>query len=290
MTMINADFCAPMALSHGMVESLYRKNPDFIFLPTIINEQSYTKKLEKEELFRQKDTDSYFCYYSSYAGSILNFLPGFDFKNKILHPKLRLNNTTDEAVGNMLADSISEILSVKREDIVKAYIESRLEFMDKKKNFVKQGKSVLNKKTDKPKILLLGRPYTLFDKRINLGIPAKLESMGFDILSQSMLDLENEDKNADHLENMHWYFGQQILLALESVRKNRDLYPIFLTCFRCSPDSYLINYFRDYMEKAGKPYLILQLDEHSSDVGYMTRIEAAIDTFVSDFNLKKTNF
>jgi predicted CoA-substrate-specific enzyme activase len=288
MAMINADFCAPMALSHGMVESLYRKNPDFIFLPTIINEQSYTKKLDKEELFRQKDTDSYFCYYSSYAGSIINFLPGFDFKNKILHPKLRLNNTTDEAVGNMLSDSISEILSVKKEDIVKAYIESRLEFMDKKKNFVKQGKSVLNKKTDKPKILLLGRPYTLFDKRINLGIPAKLESMGFDILSQSMLDLENEDKNADHLENMHWYFGQQILLALESVRKNRDLYPIFLTCFRCSPDSYLINYFKDYMEKAGKPYLILQLDEHSSDVGYMTRIEAAIDTFVSDFNLKKT--
>ncbi|MCP4023419.1 MAG: hypothetical protein GY729_16360, partial [Desulfobacteraceae bacterium] len=34
------------------------------------------------------------------------------------------------------------------------------------------------------------------------------------------------------------------------------------------------------------PYLVLQLDEHSSDVGYMTRIEAAVDTFKNDFTRK----
>ncbi len=68
--------------------------------------------------------------------------------------------------------------------------------------------------------LVLGRPYALFDTRINLGIPARLEQMGFDLVNQT--------------------------------------------------------------------YLILQLDEQSSDVGYMTRIEAAADTFVNDFKIRKT--
>jgi predicted nucleotide-binding protein (sugar kinase/HSP70/actin superfamily) len=31
MNTINADFCAPMALAHGLVESLSRKNVDYIF-------------------------------------------------------------------------------------------------------------------------------------------------------------------------------------------------------------------------------------------------------------------
>jgi predicted nucleotide-binding protein (sugar kinase/HSP70/actin superfamily) len=48
-----------------------------------------------------------------------------------------------------------------------------------------------------------------------------------------------------------------------------------------------MNYFKDEMERLGKPYLILQLDEHSSDVGYLTRIEAAVDTFYSDHKTRK---
>jgi predicted nucleotide-binding protein (sugar kinase/HSP70/actin superfamily) len=44
-----------------------------------------------------------------------------------------------------------------------------------------------------------------------------------------------------------------------------------------------VTYFKEMMEKANKPYLIIQLDEHHSDVGYQTRIEAGIDSFRNDF-------
>ena len=45
------------------------------------------------------------------------------------------------------------------------------------------------------------------------------------------------------------------------------------------PDSFTIEYFKRIMDKYGKPYLILELDEHDSNVGYETRIEAAVRSF-----------
>ena len=290
MKLINADFCTPMALTHGMVTALDRKGVDFIFLPSLISEQNLLGPLPMEEAFGTKATDSYFCYYSSYAATIINNLPGMDFKGNLLHPTMRMNNVSDEIIGERLADDLADVLSLTKEAIVHAFIDAKKAFAAKTRAWVAQGKKRLAAPGNKPKILLLGRPYALFDKRVNLGIPARLESMGFDIVSQSMMELSaNPTDLPDHVANMHWYFGQQILLALDAVRKTPDLYPVFLTCFRCSPDAYLMNHIKDAMEKMGKPYLILQLDEHGSDVGYLTRIEAAVDTFVADHNLRDTN-
>ncbi|MCK7481238.1 MAG: hypothetical protein M0C28_31620 [Candidatus Moduliflexus flocculans] len=45
-------------------------------------------------------------------------------------------------------------------------------------------------------------------------------------------------------------------------RRLRGLYPVLVTSFRCSPDSFVVEYFKRLMDSKGKPYLILQLDEH----------------------------
>ncbi|MCP3871717.1 MAG: hypothetical protein GY699_00970 [Desulfobacteraceae bacterium] len=286
MKMINADFCAPMALSHGMVESLSKKDVDFIFLPAIINEQSLVEKLSDEMPFTEKMTDAYFCYYSSYAPAIIDNLPSYNFKVPIVSPKIKFNNINDETIANNLAKSLTKDILVSEEKIRSAFLQANANFNQKKKYLIEYGNKILSKADGKQKILLLGRPYALFDKSVNLGIPIKLEKMGFDLVSQAMLDLDIKTIKPDHIENMHWYFGQQILMAAQIAARTKDVYPVFLTCFRCSPDAYLITYFKEIMENAGKPYLVLQLDEHSSDVGYMTRIEAAVDTFKNDFRSK----
>jgi predicted nucleotide-binding protein (sugar kinase/HSP70/actin superfamily) len=63
------------------------------------------------------------------------------------------------------------------------------------------------------------------------------------------------------------------------VARTEGAYPVLVTSFRCSPDSFAVDYFKKIMESHEKPYLILQLDEHESSVGYETRIEAAIRAF-----------
>jgi len=96
-----------------------------------------------------------------------------------------------------------------------------------------------------------------------------------------MLSCDGKDlKSVEPLLNeLPWYYASEIMKAAEVVAQSRDAYPVFITAFKCSPDSFVIEYFKKLMESHEKPYLILQLDEHDSSVGYETRIEAAIRSF-----------
>ena len=50
-----------------------------------------------------------------------------------------------------------------------------------------------------------------------------------------------------------------------------------------------MDYFKEIMAAHHKPYLILQLDEHESNVGYETRIEAAIRSFQNHHAVTRRN-
>ena len=116
-----------------------------------------------------------------------------------------------------------------------------------------------------------------------------LEDSGIELLYQTMFDDEpsSDQCHSAYLDRMHWHFGHQILTASELAIKEKNVYPVFITSFRCSPDAYVMTYFKELMEEAHKPYLIIQLDEHNSEVGYQTRVEAGIDAFVNDFKQRQ---
>ena len=51
------------------------------------------------------------------------------------------------------------------------------------------------------------------------------------------------------------------------------LHIIYLTNFKCGPDSYI----SAYVGRLGQAFLTLQFDEHQNDAGAMTRCEAYLD-------------
>ena len=67
--------------------------------------------------------------------------------------------------------------------------------------------------------------------------------------------------------------------AAQVAAKTPGLYPVLITSFKCSPDAFIQDYFKKLMDTHDKPYLVLELDEHDSSVGYETRIEAAVRAF-----------
>jgi len=281
---VNSDFCAPLVLTHGIIKSLLDKNPDYIFLPAIINEQNLLEQLPAEEKYVEKSTDCYFCFYSQYASTIVNAIPSLSLNDRLISPKIKFNNRKIEQVALDLAESLTGVLNFPAEKISGTFLEAWNEYQADKNRWKDEGKNILETGTDKIRILLLGRPYAVFDEKINLGIPGKIEKAGYEMIHQAMLDLKaDDDDRSGIISRMHWFYGQQILLAAEEILKHENIYPVFLTCFRCSPDSYLLSYFKKMMDDAGRPYLVIQLDEHSSDVGYETRVEAALDSFINDF-------
>jgi predicted nucleotide-binding protein (sugar kinase/HSP70/actin superfamily) len=80
----------------------------------------------------------------------------------------------------------------------------------------------------------------------------------------------------DEIKPMYWRFGQKILGVAELIRNDPRLYGIYITNFGCGPDSFIQHFFKDAMR--GKPYLEIEIDEHSSDVGAITRLEAFLDS------------
>ena len=78
---------------------------------------------------------------------------------------------------------------------------------------------------------------------------------------------------------MYWYHGQRILKAAELVRQRDDLEAVYVTNFGCGPDSFLLSYFARAMGE--RPYLEVEVDEHSSDAGVITRCEAFLDSLGS---------
>jgi predicted nucleotide-binding protein (sugar kinase/HSP70/actin superfamily) len=130
-------------------------------------------------------------------------------------------------------------------------------------------------------VVLLGRPYTVLSEWMNKGIPQTFASMGVPVFYQDMLSYSNEDvaSIAPLLRDVHWHYAAKILEAAEVTARTPGAYPVLVTSFKCSPDSFITGYVRQILESHGKPYLVLELDEHDSRLGYETRIEAAVRAF-----------
>lgn len=116
---------------------------------------------------------------------------------------------------------------------------------------------------------------------MNKGIPDIFTRMGIKTFFQDMVypDELQSDETEHLLQKIPWYFASKILETAKTAATTKNLYPVLITAFKCAPDSFIIEYFKKLLNKYHKPYLILQIDEHDSNVGYETRIEAAIRSF-----------
>jgi predicted nucleotide-binding protein (sugar kinase/HSP70/actin superfamily) len=113
---------------------------------------------------------------------------------------------------------------------------------------------------------------------MNLNLPKKFRDLGILAIPIDFLDLDYAPLRGD-FHNMYWHYGQRILSAAEMIRNDQRLFPIYISNFACGPDSFLIHYFK---EKLGeKPFLLMEIDEHSGDAGFITRCEAFLDSIRS---------
>lgn len=126
-----------------------------------------------------------------------------------------------------------------------------------------------------PAAVIVGRSYNTCDLDVSQDLPYKLKKMGVLAVPIELLPLETVDLS-DRYPNMYWRSGQDILATARLVRQHPRLQAIYLSNFVCGPDSFLINYFRCIMR--GKPFLELELDDHTADAGIVTRCEAFFES------------
>jgi predicted CoA-substrate-specific enzyme activase len=278
---VNSDFCAPIIHAHGAFSECLQRGADFIFFPSMVNENNPG---QEEHRFKKKTTDAFFCYYSQYLPSIMSKLTAVDVESRLISPLILFNSQTEEEITESLHAALhGQFPRVGLEQVREAFTENFGRFSAAKADWL----GYYGKTTDpgRIEIALAGRPYIAMNRGLHLDIPAKLEALGTKVYWQDEFDLAgfNPAYSAKYLERMHWQFGKQILKLAEYAAQKPNLFIVFITSFRCSPDSFIISYLQDIMEHYGKPFLILQVDEHSSSVGYETRIEAGVTSFRTFF-------
>jgi len=128
---------------------------------------------------------------------------------------------------------------------------------------------------DRPGIVLVGRPYNTCDPGVCLDLPRKLRKLGAVPIPIDCLPVRAVDITDAH-PDMYWRSGQDILGAARIVAEDERLQAIYLTSFYCGPDSFLLSYFRRLI--GAKPFLELEVDDHTAEAGMLTRCEAFLDS------------
>jgi predicted nucleotide-binding protein (sugar kinase/HSP70/actin superfamily) len=123
--------------------------------------------------------------------------------------------------------------------------------------------------------VILGRPYNTGDPELNLHLAEKMRNL--DVVPIPLDYLPLGDENIfDEYPLMYWPNGRKILEACRIISRDDRLNAVYMGNFRCGPDSFIAHYVREEMR--GKPYLQLEIDEHSADAGMITRLEAFLDS------------
>jgi len=263
---VPVESCFPHKVSYGHILNLLEKDIDYLFLPSVIN----------FPVIQEEITNSFTCPYVQTLPYVLKVSLEEKIKKKkikVLQPVLYFREK------KLLLRELKKIatqLEVSEKKIKKAFFyawETQNVFS---RQLRERGREILDQLPEKEKIfVIIGRSYNTCDRGMNLDIVKKISNLGILSLPVDFLPLDEIDIS-EEFPNMYWFFGQRFLAAAEIIKNDKRLYPVYLTNFACGPDSFILKYFKEKISP--KPFLEIEIDEHSSDVGIITRLEAFLDS------------
>jgi predicted CoA-substrate-specific enzyme activase len=258
--------CFPVQAAHGHVHALLKQGVDYVLLPNVVDAETPVMQVESK-----------LCPWNQTLPFMVRAVEKLetDLSGKLLCPTIHFRqgprHVRDEI--RVLARALGCSKSASDAALEKAY-RAQKTFGE---NVQRAGAAALQvlKATREPAIVLMGRPYNIYDRTVCCDIPRKLRTFyGINVIPLDFLPLDSEDVSAIN-SNMYWHSGRMILAAAQFTKRFPGLHSIYISNFKCGPDSYLKSFVD---EASGKPSLVLQFDGHSNDAGYITRCEAYLDS------------
>jgi predicted CoA-substrate-specific enzyme activase len=260
-----AETCFPIKVSHGHVLDLLDRGVRRIFIPSVVGLQSPRPDIPVSTV----------CpYVQSFPYAVKSSIDFQNFGAEILHPVIHFGwerKALEKALirfGKSLGRSATRAKSAfaKAEENQDRFREALLQ----------RGREVVEGLSPDSKLMvIIGRPYNTCDSGVNLDLPKKLRDLGELAIPMDFLPLDTM-AHREGIKEMYWRYGQRILCAGYMVKENPQLHGISISNFGCGADSFISHFFRDLLR--GKPYLQLEIDEHSADAGAITRCEAFLDS------------
>ncbi|MEW6441595.1 MAG: acyl-CoA dehydratase activase [bacterium] len=261
----SAEFCFPVKVFLGHVRKALDEGRGLVFLPHLINGQK-----------TRFTTKAAFCPYVQASPSIAQSseLLSESLRDRLLHPVVDFSLPDWMNVRELHA-SLARF-GFGRSRVRQAWKAGLEALNDFRARCAEEGRRILaeTEASGQKAVVVVGRPYNVYDGGVNLEIPRKLSELGFRVIPYEFLPFDEKDLDP-FFRNMFWYYGQRILDAARYVKERKNLFLLYLTNFSCGPDSFILTYVEEIL--GSRPFLILEMDEHSADAGYSTRLEAFAD-------------
>ena len=258
-----APICYPGELVHGAVFELLKLDVDYILLPNLLSH------------FKNSGfVNSYMCPSTSIMPDVIKSAFRKN-ESKILSPHISFLDTKNKA-DQLEIIRIGNKLKVAKNKAISAYCNAVNFYNSFKREYKGYCSKVLSSINNDPVIIFAGRPYTVFADNVNLSIPQKITSRGYNVIPVDAVPFNNRNS---HIEN-NWYYTQQLMNAVHYVKNNPNFYLCFLSCFSCGPDANI--YHEIKKEMAGKVFCYLEIDSHTAHAGIETRLEAFLEIIKGD--------
>lgn len=238
--------CYPAKLIHGHIESLLDKGVDFIFMPC-----------ESYNIDEHCSVNHYNCPVVAYYPELL----------KANNDRLTCDNFLMPYIDlNMRSNTVKKLhASLKKYGVKKRAVKNALDkgferFENYHSDIKKKADEILAvaEREGKQVIVLAGRPYHI-DNEINHGINKLLTSLNLAVLSEDSVFERGDNLKVNVLNQ--WTYHARLYRAADFVAKHKNINLVQLVSFGCGLDAVTTDEVRAILERNGKLYTQIKIDE-----------------------------
>ena len=240
--------CYPAKIMHGHIYELLKSGVDMIFYPCL----SYNVD--------EKSGDNHYncpivAYYSELLDSNIDDLENVDF----FYPFLNINSKKE--LTRELARYLPEHFGKISKAEIKKAVDEGFRAYDKYMSAIRaEGERALRYAEQKGKriMILAGRPYHI-DSEIGHGIDKLATSLGFVVVSEDSVCHLAEKPEVRVLNQ--WTYHSRLYKAAQYAVEHKNTELVQLVSFGCGVDAITTDEVRSILERGGKYYTQLKIDE-----------------------------
>jgi predicted CoA-substrate-specific enzyme activase len=261
--------CYPAKMVHGHIMHLINRGVSTIFYPSITHE-------EKE--FEGVDNHYNCPIVTSYPETIKHNTDDIVKGNiRLIQPFMALDSIESAVKG--LVD-LFKVEGISKTEIIRAIHAAWDEKNRVKADIRSKGEEVVAwlKETKTRGIVLAGRPYHI-DPEINHGLTKIITDLNMAVLTEDSIAHLGQMKRPIRVLDQ-WSYHSRLYQAAEVVGKSKELELVQLTSFGCGVDAVTSDQVHEILEKYGKLYTLIKIDE-GNNLGAirirMRSLKAALD-------------
>jgi predicted CoA-substrate-specific enzyme activase len=254
---LKVETCLPVKVLCGQLADLVSDGVQTVFYPTILSEPPWGAS----------DKPTVHCPYIQAASQFFRGVFPVEWKEPVIKHEFDPHSFEREHFRLARNEGFSR---GKARHAVEEGFEQLNCFQAKLREAGKQFVDSLD--ADEPALVVLGKPYHTADRFLNMNLGSLFHRLGVAAAPSDLLADAGDDKPAP----VGWKYEAQMVSAARRVASDDRLFPVMITFFGCGPDPFTLRHIREALR--GKPLLVLEMDEHTSRAGAMTRLEAFLDS------------